>query len=333
MKYYKRYYKLLLLKIFTFCILLSYSSINASAGVMSDLKDIFKCRGNIEINYDSESLLNNPIKPLDPAREIKLDIYHKVSGGYSDHIVERYLSTNSELFNRLHLRLVEKPDWCTVSILPDFIVNDLSTEWSYVNTSLFLTLKENAPAYKEENIIIEIWGEPIGKGIIYTPPHMFNITFTSGYSPLLKITTPSGTTKMTNPDQTVYFDVEIENYGNAKTIVECNALNIPEGWRVEVPSNFTLGSIRFGDDNTKNTITISVHPPVSFGYHEDRETLQFSFIPAYYDNTSIKGEEHILSFIVQSEGYSNPGFEFVLLFFSIIGFIIIKKRFGKRRDI
>ena len=305
----------------------------ASSGSAKPLYEIYQCRGVIEIDYDCDSLLENPINPLDPPREISIDISHQVTGAYAEHIVQRYLSTNDELFNRVHVRIFEKPEWCTISVLPDFLVTELSTDFSYANTSLYLTLKENAPAYTKDTIKLELWGDPIGNGIIYTPSKIFNITFMSGFKPILNIKTPDGTTKTTNPDATVYFDVEMENYGNAKTTVFCKPLNIPEGWRVEILSNVTLGSARFGDLDPSKTIRVAIHPPVSFGYHEDRETIKLSLIPTYYGNTSIRGEEHIISFIVQSEGYSSPGFEFIFLLFGIIGLIIIKKRFQNRGEV
>jgi len=301
----------------------SISSVIVKSKPIQNLTEIYKCTGVIDVEYDRESLLNNPIKPLDKPREIPLRISHKVIGGYSEHIVQRYLEANDELFNRLHVRIYKAPEWCTISAVPDFFVTNLSAEKSYANIKLYLTLKETAPAFKKETIKIKIWGDPIGKGIITTPSKIFNITFMSGYKPIIKISTPKGTTKLTSPDETVYFEIDVENFGNAKTNLNIKPKNIPKGWRIEVITNLTIGSMRFGDNN-KKTIKIAIHPPVSFGYHEEREVFDFSIIPAYYDNSSNTGEEQIISFVVQNEGFSTPGFEFIFLIFAL--FIIIVKQ-------
>lgn len=63
--------------------------------------------------------------------------------------------------------------------------------------------------------------------------------------------------------------------------------------------------------------------------------IRISITPSYFDNESLKGEEYLLSFIVQSRGFSTPGFESVLVIFAFIvmTFIVKKQRRKKTFNI
>jgi len=128
----------------------------------------------------------------------------------------------------------------------------------------------------------------------------------------MKFSTPKGTSQLVTPGETAYFSVDLENYGNGKTVVFSEGVDVPEGWTVEVLPSLTLGSERLGD-NPKSTLCFSIHPPDSFGYHDERQVIKYKLIPTYFNDSTICGEELELSFIVQSRGFSTPGFEAIAL--------------------
>ena len=81
---------------------------------------------------------------------------------------------------------------------------------------------------------------------------------------------PEGTVKKIGPLDIAKFDIEIENMGNAKTTVICNAINLPEGWVASVDQE-TIIETGIGGNNPKKTVSLAIQPPYGFGYHDDRE--------------------------------------------------------------
>ena len=90
---------------------------------------------------------------------------------------------------------------------------------------------------------------------------------------------------MINPLETTTFNIEIENLGNAKTIVTSNILNVTIGWTVTITNETILKTATIGE-NPKKTISLTVKPPFEFGYHNEREVIQVSIIPSLFDDPS-----------------------------------------------
>ncbi|EMR73475.1 hypothetical protein MCGE09_00624, partial [Thaumarchaeota archaeon SCGC AB-539-E09] len=79
-------------------------------------------------------------------------------------------------------------------------------------------------------------------------------------------------------------------------------------------------------DDPKSTVQLVVQPPYSFGYHNEREVIQVSMTPSYYADPTLKGQEYVLSFVVQSRGFSTPGFEAIFVIIAMIGMTLIFKK-------
>lgn len=320
-----RSYKIL----FIFLILLISLILCNTSSMAGPIDDAFKSQGKFKIDYDTEYVRNNPVVPFDSPYEIPITISHRVVGPYAEMEVERYTSQNDELNARIHVEIFDCPAWCKASIIPDFVVIDLSADWSTANATIYLTVDENAPAFKNDVIKLKLWGDSIGLGTITIPEDIQQVEILTGFAPIIKFSTPSGTAKTVQPGETTYFDVELENYGNGKTVVLCDPVNVPKGWTVEVQDSILLGSEKLGD-NPKKILRFTVYPPDSFGYHEERKVIQYSLIPTFFNDSSVRGEELELSFVVQSRGFSTPGFEMFTFVVVILGFIVVKKLKSRR---
>jgi hypothetical protein len=57
------------------------------------------------------------------------------------------------------------------------------------------------------------------------------------------------------------------------------------------------------------TAYLVIKPPKNFGYHNDEKTITISMQPVKYDDYSKKGEITYATFLVESRGFSTPGFE------------------------
>ena len=285
----------------------------------------------MKLEYDSAAA-EDPFLPIDRIKRIPIDISYQISGQYAEMLAELYQSKRGGqgMENFIYIYIDETPEWCTASITPVILKVLPKPYWVSKNASIDIRVTENAPASAEGVLKVRLEAKPMGT--IRAGTFFAEIPFIPGYLPILDIKTER-TTKLIGPYDTAYFGIEVENLGNAKTQIICNALNVPEGWIIEVDTNVVIGAKTSGD-NTKKTIYLSIKPPYGFGYHNEREVINISITPSYFNDPSLKGEEYLLSFIVQNRGFSTPGFEAGLVVVGLIyvGFILrIRKRYPSNK--
>jgi len=300
-----------LLIILTFSLLLCLIPTPAKAAY-------YDCKSIIVVDYDIKAA-NDPFLPVDRIKEIPITLDYHVSGYFAEDATATYGGIDTFIY----LFIAEKPDWCTASLSPNFLRMEVTTSVLSENVTLIIKISKNAHALSIGTIELNVTVDSVGpiKGGIFSS----NISFIPGYYPLLDINTPDGTVKRIQPLDVTDFGIEIENLGNAKTIVTTSVLNIPDGWTVSIANETTLGTATIGDD-PKKTILLTVRPSHEFGYHNERKVINISLIPSLIDNSSVKGHEYFISFVVQNKGFSTPGFETVYLLAIIIGAGLIGKR-------
>jgi len=266
----------------------------------------------IIIEYDQEAA-NNPFLPIDMVKEIPVTIDYHIRGFVDDVIPIMYEGVD----NFVYLDIVSHPDWCTATLSPTFLLMEPSHEGVIEDITLIIKINQEAHAFDPGLVCIKAkvnnMGAVIG-GTFYS-----NISFNPGFLPVLKINVPEGTSKRIGPLQTASFNVEIENLGNAKTLVTSKVLNLPEGWTVSTDNDVTIGTQTIGDSSSRN-VYFTIKPPMDFGYHNEREMISISFTPSYFEDNSMKGEEYIVNLLIHSEGFSTPGFEIVT---SLVGIVFL----------
>ncbi|MBN2065366.1 MAG: hypothetical protein JW771_00970 [Candidatus Thermoplasmatota archaeon] len=283
----------------------------ASSALYGRIAKLYECEGAVRIEYD-ENTVEQVFLPVDMVMEIPLNISFSVQGYYAEELLEYY--TEGPIFEA---SIEAKPEWCSVAILPSLFDIIPRTEWNTKECLLSIKVNENAQAYSEGTIRVKIQFKRFGSinnGTFYQ-----DIPFKPGFLPLLKISTSETTVKQINPQETAMFTVQVQNLGNAKTELLCNVVDKPKDWTVAVEEKAVVGSKATGDDDLIQ-MSVVVKPPFNFGYHHDREVIQLSITPSYFGNDSLTGEEYLVSFIVQSRGFSTPGFEGA---YFIIGFACV----------
>ncbi|HHH80059.1 MAG TPA: hypothetical protein ENL13_04065 [Thermoplasmatales archaeon] len=315
----------LILVIFLFSI--TSTAIQTEAGPISRLTKLYHCEPFFKVEYNKTSL-EEPITPLSEPREIPVRIGCMINGLFADIVADTYSSYEVPLFVNLYVE--ETPEWCTATVTPPLIYMPISSTWHSENATVFLTLKENAPAFEQAKIKIRIRSDSVGKRVIIPEGNTtLDIPFRTGYIPIISLSVPEGNYKIISPYDTARFKIDVENLGNEKTELTSYALNVPDGWTVTITSNTVLDSKARGG-NPKKSIELDVKPPYGFGYHEDRQVIQVSITPSYYNDPTLRGEEHILSFIVLSRGFSTPGFETLFTILTFMGIVLINKRRRQR---
>ncbi|MCK4365454.1 MAG: hypothetical protein KAW45_05345 [Thermoplasmatales archaeon] len=298
------------------------------------LDSYFECEPVIIIEYN-ESILQDPVIPYETATRIPIEIKARIKGP-GDEIVSDYLF-NSGAFLPVKLFIEEVPEGCHASINPPLLeLKPIYKEFSTIHANVSLTVDKRLPALQQEHIIIRVETARLGykAAILKRGNVTLEMPFFIGFYPQVSIFTPEGNVKEIHPDETAEFPIELQNFGNGNTEINSEIIDLPEGWVAEIISGIVLGSENVGG-NPKETIILKVRPPISFGYHEERKIIQVALTPSYYKNSEYAGEPHYLFFVVQSRGFSTPGFDFITLLFafSLISFFIFRKKQSKRRGL
>ena len=317
------------IKIFTLFLILLCSCLFVICPISKSapIDKVYECTPLLIVEYN-ESITENPIIPFGEPTVIPVTVKAKIIGP-ADDIIDEFIGGGGVKLI-VDLSIGEVPNGCHASITPTIVQFPVSKEYQTTNATLKLTINQYLPVKTQKRVFIQMNSRRLGKGS--TLVHKGNISqeipFEVGYYPQLSFSYINSNVRDIEPDETADFTFEIKNWGNGITDVATGIEEIPDGWIAEIIKSTTLGT-EFGGEDSKKTISLKVKPPIDFGYHEDRAIIKISMTPISRVNPEDKGETHYLYFIVQSKGFSTPGFETIILFFAIIIIfvpVIIKKK-------
>ena len=270
---------------------------------------------NVKMTYDA-TVASAKVVPLTGEIAININISAKIEGLLAK-LFERIFQGRNDL--AVDLTVKETPSWCTARISPNVVNPRLSAQWESEEAYVHISFNEDAPANVPAIITIEMQASAPGtfervKGVTKTT----TISFTPAYLPIIDAT-PHNNYQETKPGKIVTFDIDLENLGNAETEFIFNVREIPEGWTASVPSNITIGS-RLQGENPKNTVQFSVTPPETIESQKIREVINLTVRGQYFASpeTESKTDEYIMSFTVEVEDASTPGFEPIVFILSIV---------------
>jgi len=321
----KKFHKI---KIFTILLMFIFSSLIffSPNGKSNPLDQIYECKPYLIIKYN-ETLLQEPIIPYDRAREIPVTIQAKIYGPAADIVLGKIGGGGIKLI--VDVSIAEVSEGCYASINPPVLQFPVSGEYATQNATISITIDQDLPAFSLKNVVVRMNSRRLGAKATLVEAGNFtqDIPFFVGYLPQLSFSYPDSNVKSISPDEVADFTIEIQNWGNGDTNVSIDIEDIPEGWLAKIVHSITLGTNLFG--STSNIIvSLNVKPPIDFGYHEDRAIIKVKMTPISYNKTEYHGEPHYLYFIVQSNGFSAPGFEIItfILAFIFVLFVIMKKK-------
>jgi hypothetical protein len=277
---------------------------------------------NIKLTNPDDA--NEKVVPLSGPMTVGVDIGYLVSGIFAQAAIGIFSSRSVPA--TISLSVEETPEWMTAIIQPNVVSPVIKQGWSYENATLKISFLEDAPAMGDVKIRVKMESERV-PGLLFhinEKTAIGEISFTPNYLPIISVK-PLGNFQEISPGEVARFDIEIENMGNAKTVVDFTILTNPEGWSPNIISSTTIS------ENTKTTVQLLVQPPYGFGYHNDREQVQIKIIPSYFADPLLKGREYTETFTIQSRGFSTPGFEIIFTLIALIGVgFLIKKQKEKK---
>jgi hypothetical protein len=263
---------------------------------------IFNLQSSLNVTWGNET--QEPIVPRGELRTLTLVITHTVSRGA---LGEGVLVTLTGALIKIDVSIIETPSWCTATISQGTLsVTVQPNAISTVETILSIQVANDAPAYGLGYVKVKATAEKTG--IIEGYEDDFTLSFIPAYKALISPSLPETNSKEIGPMDTAVFAIDITNLGNARTVVLLNVVNVPKDWVAVITSQLILEEAA----GSKATAYLVIKPPKSFGYHYDEQTIQISMQPVKADDYSKKGEITYETFLVQSRGFSTPGFETII---------------------
>ena len=281
-----------------------------SAGILMNLQSV------ITVSWSGNQTAQ-PVVPRGAIRPVDLDVSYVVTrGALGAGVIKLY--GGKQAF--VKLEVVESSEWVTATLQSDTVAFPISEELTTRSNIVSFQVSENAPAYGLGFIKIRA---SIGRlaGLIEGFDQTFTLNFVPSYKPLIDPSLPETNTMEIGPLDTAVFPIDVENLGNARTIVFFEVVNVPENWNAVITSQVTLDE-RVG---AKSTAYLVVKPDKGFGYHFEEKTIRVSMTPARADDLSDQGEVLYETFLVQSRGFSTPGFETILFIAALLSIIVIVK--------
>jgi len=263
---------------------------------------VFNIQSALNVTWGNET--QQPIVPRGELRTLTLVITHTVARGALGADV---LALLTGALIKINVSIIETSSWCTatisqgtlsVTVQPDAI--------STVETKVSIQVANDAPAY--DLGYIKVKATAARTGLIAGYENDFTLSFIPAYKALINPSLPDTNSKEIGPMDTAVFPIDIANLGNARTIVLLNVVSVPKGWVAVITSQLLLEE----GAGSNGTAYLVVKPPKSFGYHNDEQTIKISMQPVKADDYSKKGEITNETFLVQSRGFSTPGFETII---------------------
>jgi hypothetical protein len=285
-----------------------------SAGIL------FNLQSSLTVGWNSTI---EPLVPRGESKQLKIDITHTVNKGLLGAAV---LQLYAGKMITIQIEVLSTPTWATASLSQGTVSATIGAPGTTQTLSTMLTLavSENAPALGVGEV--KLRATALKAGLVQSFQQDFGLTFQPDYKPLISPAYPDSNTKQIGPMDTATFRIDITNMGNARTRVYLNVVTVPEGWVAIVTDQVTLEEAV----GAVGTAYLVVKPPKGFGYHYDEKTITISMQPFKADDESKKGAITPASFLVESRGFSTPGFDAIAfigalaLVMSII--IFIRKR-------
>ena len=224
---------------------------------------------------------------------------------------------------QIHLELLETPTWANIYFSsPDLIV-DIPFESDgkvNINTTLIISPKIEAPAESQRisikatiNTLKRLGGFTFQKEIPFTPSFIPTIA--------IEIENPIRTV---GPHQAVSFKIIVKNFGNKITRVTPTLIGVDSKWTPTInPPNYEIYP------KQDSTFSFSLITPYDFGWHNEYGRFEISFkaeVYPYISESATSSESIYL--VVNNNGFSTPGFEFLVV---IAAFIIVMGIIQKRR--
>jgi hypothetical protein len=200
---------------------------------------------------------------------------------------------------------------------PDPQTPDPSTQETF---SLDVTIGRDAPGLQSITCTANIDAEAVGNGQIQAASDSVQFTVRADYYSLLQAKV-SQKVQQAGPYKEVPFDIELTNFGNARTQVAFEVTERPSGgkWSVSVPENIILNSPNSGTGSPQDVATLTVVTTYKNGWNNEQGAYTLQLNPTSADDPSKTGNTISTNMLVRVRGVYVPGFEPIVMLGAVIG--------------
>ncbi|RLF59300.1 MAG: hypothetical protein DRN25_04170 [Thermoplasmata archaeon] len=244
----------------------------------------------LQLEVDT-SALNEEIQPDGKAVNVPVTVKYRIDvptwlqalGPIEKYVVYGKLGIIPPM--KIHLSVVNKPEWVDVSIAsPDLYIDIKENQFSCANTSISISVYKDAPA-EVYTLILRAESDSMGRVVSQSVEAQFKIK--PGYIPLVTINTEKPI-KEAGPMTTLTFPIKICNNANKETVVKLVDYDTPPGWGVQPSQNQIVIP-----EGGETTLSVAVTTPLGFGWSPNQvQQIKFKFVvlpsppPLEYEETS-----------------------------------------------
>ena len=184
---------------------------------------IFNLQSVVNVSWGNET--QKPVVPRGELRILTLKITHTVTRGALGRGLLTALEGTPIIIT---IEIIETPTWCTANIAQGTLSFTVKpNEISQGETTLSMQVADDAPAYGLGYIKVRASAQKAG--FISGYENDFTLSFIPDYKPLISPSLPETNAKEIGPMDTAVFPIEIENLGNARTVVITRCSERPKG--------------------------------------------------------------------------------------------------------
>jgi len=197
-----------------------------------------------------------------------------------------------------------------------------------VDASFSVTVTRDAPGLKTISCDMVISGSELAANVAPAPPDITeSFSLIADYYSLVQAKVASKV-KQAGPQKNVPFEIEISNFGNARTQVSFELASEPNGkrWEAVLPDNLILDSpTGGGEGKTSDTATFTIATTYKTGWNNEQGSYQIIMKPTSADQPDKQGNPISANVLVRVRGVYVPSLEPIVLLGAVIGLALVAR--------
>lgn len=201
------------------------------------------------------------------------------------------------------------------------VVNPSSTTTSFSKDATFqVTIPRTAPGLQAIPCTVQTTGGAlVSTGVPAPAPRTDPFQVTADYYSLNQVKLASKL-KQSGPQKQVPFEMEITNFGNARTQYTFELGAGPSGkWNALLPEVLLLDSPNSGQGSPTNTAIFTVATPFKNGWNNEEGAYQILIKPSAADDPQKAGNPLTANMLVRVRGVYVPGLEPAIMLGALLG--------------
>lgn len=222
--------------------------------------------------------------------------------------------------------LVVGPETKIINLPPQGVAqNNFQGE---VQAQFAVTVTREAPGLKTLTCSMEVTASELAATAAPAPPPVKqSFSLIADYYALVQAKVNSKL-KTAGPQKNVPFDIELSNFGNARTQVSFEVGERPSGkrWNALLPDNLILDSPNGGGEGkTSDTTTFTVATTYKNGWNNEQGAFQVIMKPSSADQPEKVGNPITANVLVRVRGVYIPTLEPLLMLGAVLGVALVAR--------